>query len=153
MNHGFRPAPWRRNHRKPRGRLFARRSVECVARSLATAGALLLLPLVWISCLKPEERLYHVELQVGGTAGYVDIVYESPDFLHREEDVQLPWTYGFDGLEGEELHIFASAPNLEVTLWLLVLEDGEEVLIASSCLCNGNYVSVEAHGTVGHWED
>ncbi|MCA9782541.1 MAG: hypothetical protein KDC10_11240 [Calditrichaeota bacterium] len=118
--------------------------------SLKPTLALALASTMLLACEKDKD-LHSISLEVAGTSGRATVQYENNSGIRVLEDQPLPIVIQFVAEAGESVHVYASAPNPSATLWIQIVEDGEQVFASSGCLCGNTYVSAEAGGVVGAW--
>jgi len=119
--------------------------------SRATTAALALGAVLALGC-EQEEATRTVELQVAGNVSTASLSWRDDAGGHQQTGVELPWIRRYEAREGDAVFVAASSGGASTSLWIRVLEDGEEVLVVPGCLCDGRAVTATAQGVVGHWE-
>ena len=103
---------------------------------------LFLIPLLLLACT-PEEEQLRLRLVVDGNVSTALIQYAQGNEWSSLPGAELPWILELEVAEGTPLHLYARTEDTEAYLVALMYHEDATVGQAQSCLCGGDYVSVE----------
>ena len=86
------------------------------------------------------------EYKVTGTANTVDVTYSNEsEGTSQESNVSVPWTYSFDGEEGQFVYISAQNQGTSGSVTVTIYRNGKKIEKSTS---NGAYVIATASGSL-----
>ena len=86
------------------------------------------------------------EYKVTGSANTVDVTYSNEsEGTSQESNVSIPWTYSFDGEEGQFVYISAQNQGETGSVTVTIYRNGKKIETSTS---NGAYVIATASGSL-----
>jgi len=86
------------------------------------------------------------EYKVTGSANTVDVTYSNEsEGTSQESNVSIPWTYSFEGEEGQFVYISAQNQGETGSVTVTIYRNGKKIETSTS---NGAYVIATASGSL-----